>query len=287
MRHHAANAGLPRIRGAVVRSLAAAILLKPFPPSTTDRRILLSDWGEAQGNVDIGKHLAYGPPKFRAVILRSGQGHSKIYDDIKFNQNVQICEANDFPWMVYHVLLPNQDVPRQVGHLSNLLRVAGGTCRYAWWDVQLKNGQTKRRISDATIAALVRTPGETGIDAGVYSAQWFTDGFMETQDWFSDIIWWIAQWLWPNQKKEHPWPTALPKNVDISQVMMQQTTSWGDGKLSGMGSKRLDLDRWMWTEQKLNEIMGTEPPPPTHDHSKEIAMIDDIMGRLNAVKEAL
>ncbi len=58
-----------RIREIIARATAA-----PFPPSPTDPRILLSDWSHFQGEIDIGKHLAYGPPKFRGVIIRSGQG---------------------------------------------------------------------------------------------------------------------------------------------------------------------------------------------------------------------
>lgn len=49
-----------RIRGLVAEATAA-----PFPPSSTDPRILMSDWSHFQGEIDIGAHLAYGPPQFR------------------------------------------------------------------------------------------------------------------------------------------------------------------------------------------------------------------------------
>lgn len=266
-----ANAGVPASLGARVRTILAAATSAPFPPSPTDPRLLLSDWSHWQGNVDIGKYLAYGPPKFRAVIIRTGQGHSSDLVDTQFLANAQKCEANKFPWMSYHVLLPNQDVPRQVGHLHDRINLLGGVLpKLIWWDVQVANNQSKRKVSEATIEAVRLTKQETGVDTGVYSAQWFTNSAMETQDWFADINWWIAQWLWPDQPAEHPWPTALPETVDISQVMIHQTTSFGDGRLVGMGSDRVDLDRWMWTEEQFNVIMGIDEPPPPSDLEEQV-----------------
>ena len=267
-----ADAGsLPGL-GNRIREIIAQATAAPFPPSPTDPRILLSDWSHFQGEIDIGKHLAYGPPKFRGVIIRSGQGHSTSLNDTRLIPNVQMCEANNFPWMAYHVLLPNQDVPRQVEHLRGLINQLGGPLpKWIWWDVEVANEQTKRRVSEATIEAVTRTKEELGLEVGVYSAQWFTDGYMETQDWFSEIVWWIAQWLWPEQGAEHPWPTALPETVNISQLMMHQTTSFGDGRLVGMGSARVDLDRWMWTEEQFKEVMGVDaPPPPPPDLEKQV-----------------
>ncbi len=263
-----ADAGLPPSVNTTIRNLYALALLMPFPPSSTDPRILLSDWSHFQGDVDIGKHLAYGPPKFQGTIIRSGQGKNASYDDTQFRASVQKCEANGFPWMGYHVLIPLQNTDEQIDHVCYLYD--GLEPRWIWWDVQVHNNQTKRHISNATIRAVERTKVLTSIETGVYSAQWFTKGFMEIQDWFSEIIWWIAQWLWPDQRKEHPWPTALPETVDISQVMIQQTTSWGDGRLVGMESQRLDLNRWMWTKQQFNEIMGTIIPPPLPDDHIEL-----------------
>jgi len=232
----------------------------------------MSDWSHFQGDVDIGKHMVYGPPKFKAAIIRTGQGKNVSYDDTQFIASAQKCENNNFPWMVYHVLIPNHDVPSQVGRLRDIINKLGGPLpKWIWWDVEVHNNYSKKHISDQTIGALNLTKAELGVDVGVYSAKWFTDGFMETQDWFSEIVWWIAQWLWPNQPDEHPWPTALPDTVDISQVMIHQTTSHADGKLVGMMSTRIDLDRWMWTVAKFHEIMNIAPtPPPNGDLEKQV-----------------
>lgn len=280
---YVAGAGsLPGL-GNRIRELVAEATASPFPPSSTDPRILMSDWSHFQGEIDIGTHLAYGPPRFRGVVIRSGQGLSSSLDDARFIPNVQICEANNFPWMCYHVLLPNQDVPQQVAHLKGLIDQLGGPLpKWIWWDVELHNDQSKKRVSDATIEAVTRTKEEMGVEVGVYSAKWFTDGFMETQDWFSEIVWWIAQWMWPDQQAEHPWPTALPATVDISQVMIHQTTSHGDGRLVGMGSSRVDFDRWMWTEQRFKEIMGVDepPPPPPSELEKQVKANTEMIAKL-------
>jgi GH25 family lysozyme M1 (1,4-beta-N-acetylmuramidase) len=258
-----ASAGLTPTVNARVRNFLANALALPFPPSSTDPRILLSDWSHFQGDVDIGKHLAYGPPKFRGAIIRSGQGKNSSYDDFQFQANVQKCEANNFPWMDYHVYIPAQDAEAQVVHLMNLLEnLKGPLPKWIWWDVEVHNNMSKRHISNGTIYCVERTKQLSGIETGVYSARWFTSGYMELQDWFSEIIWWIAQWLYPDQPGEHPWPTVFPDTVDISQVMIHQTTSRGDGKLLGVQSTHLDLDRWMWGEERFNEIMGITPPQP-------------------------
>lgn len=269
MKIFTADAGLPRDFKSNLRNLFA-FAATPFPPSPTDPRILMSDWSHFQGDIDIGKHIAYGPPKFRGAIIRSGQGQYSSYDDTKFKQNVQMCEANDFPWMLYHVTLPIQSADSQVNHLYEILNdLKGPLPKWIWWDVQVSNNQTKKHVSDVVIDSILLTNQIIGIDNGVYSARWFTSGYMETQDWFSEIEWWIAQWLWPDQQDECPWPTVLPDLVDISQVMIHQTTSYADGKLVGIGSTRLDLDRWMWTEEQFNEIMGEESPPPPNGDLKE------------------
>lgn len=290
MKHHVASVGLPRTFGRRVRELLIEPFAAPFPPSATDTRILMSDWSHFQGDIDIGKHLAYGSPEFQGVVIRTGQGKNSSYDDVKFVQNVQICEANDFPWMSYHVLLPNQDVPAQFSHMLGIIeRLNGPRPKWVWWDVQLVNGQTKKRISNATIQAVNLT--KPYLPCGVYSGKWFTDGYMETQDWFQDIEWWIAQWYHADVGKEYPWPNALPATVDISQVMIHQTTSHGDGHLVGIGSTRVDLDRWMWTPERFYEIMdignGNENGQPPEDLVEQVMRNTDDIAALRERQEIL
>lgn len=288
MKHYTANAGLPPTIGNRLRSLLIEPFAAPFPPSPTDPRILMSDWSFYQGDIDIGKHLAYGPPKFRGAIIRSGQGMNSSYDDSKFIVNVQMCEANNFPWMLYHVLIPTQTADAQTNNLYEIInRLGGAMPKWIWWDVQLHANQSKKHISDLTIDSILLTKQIIQPEVGVYSAKWFTEGYMETQDWFSEIIWWIAQWYAADVRQEHPWPTALPDLVDISQVMIHQTTSHGDGKLVGIGSERIDLDRWMWTEEQFNDIMDLDEEPPNGDLEKRIERNEKDIAELKSENEYL
>ncbi len=290
MRIVTAGAGRPPGIKSSLLDLVARAAHAPFPPTATDPRILLSDWSMYQGEVDIGKHLAYAPPKFKGVVIRSGQGQYSSYDDSKFQQNVQMCEANDFPWMLYHVSLPNQNAEPQVNHLYEILnRLKGPTPKWIWWDVEVSNGMSKKRVSDVTINSLLLTKQIIDINTGVYSAQWYSDGYMETQDRVSSNTRWIAQWITPTKQKEPPWPTALPETVDLKQVMIHQTTSYGDGKLCGVGSTRLDLDRWMWTEEQFNDIMelDEEPPIPNGDIENRIERNEQDIAELKSEVEYL
>ncbi len=288
MKIYTADAGLPPTVRNRLRSLLIEPFAAPFPPSSTDPRILMSDWSFYQGNIDIGKHIAYGPPKFRGSIIRSGQGKNASYDDPKFIPNVQMCEANNFPWMLYHVLIPTQTADAQVNHLYEIINRLGGIVpKWIWWDVQLHGNQTKKHISDLTIDSILLTKQIIDIETGTYSARWFSEGYMETQDWFSEIIWWIAQWYPADMRQEHPWPTALPDLVDIIQVMIHQTTSYGDGKLCGIGSTRLDLDRWMWPEEQFNDIMELDEEPPNGDLENRVERNEQDIAELKSEVEYL
>ncbi len=267
MRIVTADAGRPpRNR---IAALLADALASPFPPSKTDTRLLGSDWSHFNGLVDIGKHIAYNDGQFRFVVVRSGQGYFSSYDDVEYKNNAFKCDSNEFPWMQYHVLLPNQDVTRQVDHLYDLVNsLAGIVPAWIWWDVELVNEQSPKRISDATIEAMLQTKQKLGIEVGTYTGEWFSNCCMETQDWFSEIVWWLATW---RQNMEHPGPPGMPETATIDQCMIHQTTSWGDGHLVGMESPRLDLNRWMWSEEKLDEIFGIEPQPPNGDLEQQVA----------------
>ena len=49
----------------------------------------------------------------------------------------------------------------------------------------------------------------------------------------------------------------------------------------GMGSSRVDLDRWMWTEERFNEIMGVDaPPPPPSDLEKQVKANTEAIAKL-------
>ncbi len=51
-----------------------------------------------------------------------------------------------------------------------------------------------------------------------------------------------------------------------------------DAKLFGFTSARLDFDRWMWTEDKFNEIFSVpepEPEPPSPEMEARLKSCED------------
>ncbi len=262
-----AQAGRPTGFMDQVRSLLSAN--PPFPPSSTDPRILGADISHNNGLMDFAAFTSSGPPDFEFIIIRSGQSSSSNWDDTEFLRNWQQAKSFGLPRSVYHVLFPALQVETQVRHFIQLMDKAGDLGEGPiWLDVELHQSQSKKHISDSTLGWLELVKKETSQRAGIYSGKWFTDEYMEPQDWWAEVDWWLATYIWPNQTKEHSGPPGLPVGVPLNACKIHQTTSFGDGKLVGAGSTRIDLNRWMGTRQEFIQYFGIEqpmPPPPPND----------------------
>jgi GH25 family lysozyme M1 (1,4-beta-N-acetylmuramidase) len=263
----------------------------PFPPSSTDPRILGADISQNNGLMDFGAYTSYGPPHFEFIIIRSGQSSSSSWDDTEFLRNWQQAKSIGLPRSVYHVLFPALEVEPQVRHFLDLMDKAGDLGEGPiWLDVELQQSQSKKRISDTALEWLELVRKETNHRAGIYSGKWFTDEYMEPQDWWAEVDWWLATYIWPNQTREHPGPPGLPVGVPLNACKIHQTTSFGDGKLVGAGSQRIDLDRWMGTREEFAQYFGVDqpaPPPPPSDlearvaaNEKSIAELGDSLRKL-------
>jgi len=271
-RYRTADAGKPA--GLLNQIRSALTSNPPFPPSPTDPRILGADISQFNGLMDFGTFTSYSAPRFEFVIIRTGQSSSSNWDDTEFLRNWEQAKAFHLPRSVYHVLFPALDVEPQAKHFLSLMEEAGDLGEGPFWlDVELHQNQSKQRISEATYEWLQIVTTETGHRAGVYSGQWFTNQYMQPQDWWSEIDWWLATYIWPNQKKEHPGPPGLPVGVPLSTCKIHQTTSFGDGQLVGAESERIDLNRWMGTRVEFNEYFGIDepPPPPPPDLEARVA----------------
>jgi hypothetical protein len=247
----------------------------PFPPTPGDARIFGLDFWEGTGNWDAAVTKRFSNPSVAFVIIRSGQGLMDSYDDTKFLANARKAIEEKIPWIDYHVLMPQQDAVNQVDHLYGIINALGGELPSMFiWDVELVNSQTPKTISSKTRVVVDYTRQRFSTLSGWYSGPWFTNTYMEKQDWMldSNYPYWHAQYLWPDQQKERtginlmlPYDNWLP----ITQVMIHQTTSYGDASLFGFtGSThgRIDYNRWMWSEERYKEIfklVEPEPEPPT------------------------
>jgi GH25 family lysozyme M1 (1,4-beta-N-acetylmuramidase) len=289
-RTRAADAGTPSGLVNLIRSSLASN--PPFPPSPTDPRILGADISQFNGLMDFGRFTAYAKPPFEFVIIRTGQSSSPNWDDTEFLRNWEQAKAFNLPRCVYHVLFPALEVEPQARHFLNLMQKAGDLGEGPFWlDVELHQNQSKERISTATQEWLQFVTNESGHRAGVYSGQWFTNQYMQPQDWWSEIDWWLATYIWPNQKKEHPGPPGLPIGVPLEACKIHQTTSFGDGRLVGAESQRIDLNRWIGTRDEFNDYFNLDepPPPPPPDLEARVAAneaaIAELKGRLNHLVE--
>jgi GH25 family lysozyme M1 (1,4-beta-N-acetylmuramidase) len=261
-------------------------LASPIPPSTTDPRVLGVDISQFNGVMDFDKLSNYEPPKFEFIVIRTGQSSSTNFDDAQFLRNWGKAKSVGLPRSTYHVLYPGLDVEPQVRHFLSLMEEAGDLGEGPFWlDVELHHGQTKKRISDATHEWLEQVTQETGHRAGVYTGKWFTDAYMEPQDWWTETDWWLATWL---QSREHPGPPRLPVSVPLSACKIHQTTSFGNGKLVGAESSQIDLNRWMGTREEFVEYFNVPPQPPS-DLEKRVAAneaaIADLIRRVEALED--
>jgi GH25 family lysozyme M1 (1,4-beta-N-acetylmuramidase) len=271
-----------------IQSLLAANT--PFPPSVTDPRIVGADLSHFNGLMDFGQFTSYSPPPFEFVIIRAGQSSSSNWDDRQFLRNWQQSKSFGLSRSAYHVLFPSLEVEPQVKHFLSLMEEAADLGEGPFWlDVELHQNQSKRRISEATFEWLQLVTKETDHPAGIYSGQWFTDQYMEPQDWWPETDWWLATYIWPDQQKEHPGPPGLPKGVPLSACKIHQTTSYGDGRLVGAESPRIDLNRWMGTRVEFNEYFGIEepPPPPPSDLEDRVAANEEAIIELSETLQKL
>ena len=263
----------------------------PFAPDPNDPRILMVDVGFPNGTFRWDVLAEY--KQVEAAVIRVGQSNHSGWNDVQFLRNMEKAKANGKKRMGYHVLFPRVSGIDQAQYLVGMYNRAGELPEGpVWWDVELRHQQTPYTISKRTIEAHDEFIRLTNHRTGIYTGAWFTNGYMQTQYWFSQVKWWLATWLY-GQPREHPGPPGLPATVAMAACQMHQTTSNGDGVLLGNGTdttlKRIDLNRWMGTREEFNEVMSIEPEPEPepHDHVAILKEISDLKGKFAAIKKVL
>lgn len=123
-----------------------------------------------------------------------------------------------------------------------------------WVDAECHAGKSKREVSNHTWGCVEAIARETGKEVGVYTGNWFLNGYMEKQDWMQDIKWWLAQW-YATQPREHPGPPYLIYDIPRANVLWQQTGSRCRPTEFG-GTSHIDTDRWEKSDEEFNQIYG-------------------------------
>ncbi|MBA7579904.1 hypothetical protein ES708_21785 [subsurface metagenome] len=244
----------------IARAITQGITLKPFLPSLVDLRPFGIDVWEGDGYIDFEKVAEFGPPKVEFVMVRMGQSWGR--EDKKFERNWRGFKGVGIPRMSYHVVFPSQEVIPQVENVCRIFdRSGNGDLGEgpAWIDSQLVQGQTREKVSVATISMVRGVEGKLEKEAGVYTGKWHIEENMEIQDWFGEIFWWLATWLWPKQTRENQGPPRKVDEIPWKNVLFHQSASWGDGLAIGSQAKRIDYNRFIGTWEKMRELFKLGP----------------------------
>ena len=244
----------------VKRAWTQALTMSTFLPSLVDLRPFGIDVWEGDGDIDFEEVAAFGPPNVDFVMIRMGQSWGD--EDKKFARNWRGFKGVGIPRMAYHVVFPSQEVIPQVEKVYKIFdRSAGGDLGEGpvWIDSQLKQGQTREKVSAATISMVRGVKEKLEKEAGVYTGKWHIEENMEIKDWFGEIFWWLATWLWPKQTRENQGPPRKVDEIPWKNVLFHQSASWGDGLAIGSQAKRIDYNRFIGTWEKMRELFKLGP----------------------------
>ena len=247
---------------------ASALPYKPYQPNEMDSRPFGVDISIYNGTMDYQMMKDYGPNKIAYATARMGMSWG--YQDPKFIKHWTGLRDVGIPRMAYHVIYPSQAVDPQVAKvMQNWATVDSdygeGTL---WIDLELSQGQSPRVVSNKTWEMVRKLRDRMdGWKVGVYSAFWFLSSYAEPQEWWSQVDWWLANYLYPSAGKEHPGPPARPPQIPAERVIFHQTSEYIDALpmgAQGDGNVRIDGNRFLPSTPLSDYIMvapNEEPPP--------------------------
>lgn len=272
------------IIGRLFTALAAPL---PFPPDPFDTRPLLLDLSEYNGKVNYESVAEFDRPAVEAVFIRAGGGIDKI--DVMFSLNWLGFHGVKIPRSAYWFIRPDLDINAQGGAF---LRTLGDDLGEGplMIDCERIDGCSPKTISDGTHELVNFLETRTFKDVLVYSGCWFTNAYMEVQDWFREANWHLAHWLHHDKQKEHPGPPCRPTTVTTSQVWIHQTTDFLRGSLFGIQSAAVDGNRWEQSRAAFNTAFNIveSPQPGLEDRVKKLeAKVQEIETRLICAGQAL
>lgn len=249
-----------------------ALPYSPYPPTIGDSRNFGVDVSVYQGLIDFILLAAYASVPVEYMMIRMGQSWG--YQDTNFVYNWTYAKQAGIPRMAYHVIHPGQSVDIQVAKVMNIWNTVGNDFGEGplWIDLELSHDQSPRVISTKTWEMIQKLRDQMSHDVAVYSADWFLSAYCEPQNWWSEVWWWLAHYLHPSVGREHIGPPARPAHIPPSKVAFHQTSSYGNGKLLGVESLRLDFNRYMLAAiLPLRKFLTLPAPPPTGELEERVA----------------
>ncbi len=265
-------------------------IASPYAPTPTsiDSRLFVLDLSQYE-DVAMAAIKAFLDPRVQALIIRIG-GSASVRDK-KFELFWNLAREFKIPRSIYTYNWPGWTVDQHIRNFMESVELwTPGDLGEGpiWLDAECHAGKSKKEVSNHTNGYRQELVRETGKIVGVYTGEWFINQFMEVQDWFEEILAWLAAWL-VNQPREHPGPVGHPA-IPYANVMLHQTGSNCDARLFN-GSSRVDTDRWQAPVEKFYELYGAEPPTPPQPGGleeqvlKNTADIASLYERVNILNE--
>lgn len=224
------------------------------------------DISEYQGDVDAQKMRDRG---VMFIGIRASLGLRK---DVRFAENWKKFGAVGMRRFAYHALFPNYSIADQVKLFHQTIGDERGELPPCW-DIERRDGQTNKTISDKAYYGLTASSDWYGSAALGYSSKYYADSLMGPQIWYNNFWWYLARYLYANPltgiAEEHPGPPLYPNGVDPQRCLIHQTAGQGQGGTAmGVESKELDYDRWQFD---LAHLVGfSKMPPETSSWYKDI-----------------
>ena len=234
---------------------------KAYLPSQDDPRKFALDLSEYEPDLDLAMVQNY-VPNVELCIFRIGGSYT--VKDKMFPVFWPWAQSLGMTKSIYMYNWPGWTVDQ---HINNFMDSVEKYCNGdlgdgpIWVDAECHANKSKREVSNHTWGCVEAIRQETGKEVGVYSGQWFLEGYMEKQDWMQDVYWWLAQWIY-EQGAEHPGPVHRVYDIPKEKVLWHQTGSLCRASEFG-GTSYVDTDRWELSDERFSEIYGGVVVPPT------------------------
>lgn len=192
------------------------------------------------------------------AIIRAGYGND--YFDPRMGEYIKGCEEYNIPYALYWFVKAGKNPDLHAQNFHAVWKLKPGKI-YPVFDLEDSGGLGKSAF-DSWLRKMydkfMRLSGLPFDKVMTYTSAGFLDRALGQNGWLKLTWLWVAHWT------TAPSP-IIPKEWSIPGKTYQfwQWSATGYGKLYGVSSRYVDLDRYNGTREQFNAEFGvTEPPPP-------------------------
>ena len=192
-------------------------------------------------------------PKF--IGIRAGISWG--YTDPWFARSFAEAKRVGLYRLPYHVPYFGESAQAQADHFFRITASADWCHDRAVLDCEVAGLNSKATITATTSRILEICKARTGRYPLIYSRKGWVDQYMSVAD-LPKVDWWLANYLtalpYPAFTPEKDPPPLLP--VGVTEWVIHQTASNGDGKTHGAASHWIDQNRYNGTQKSLDAYFG-------------------------------